>query len=136
MVVQWEGVLTALQQSHKMSLFMLYEHARVMAWTAEAIELGFGADDHSLGEMAREKAKLDDMRSFLREHLGRPVNIAVRLLDASESASAPARSVLELDRQRSADERERREAEARAHPMTKIVLQTFGAQIKEIKTDV
>jgi len=29
-----------------------------------------------------------------------------------------------------------REAEAREHPITKHVLQTFGAQIKEIKTDV
>jgi DNA polymerase III subunit gamma/tau len=136
MVVAWERLLTALQQQHKMSLFMLYEHARIMAWTADAIELAFGAEDHSLGEMAREKPKLDEMRSFLREHLGRPVNIAVRLLDATESATAPARSVLELDRQRSADERVKRESEAREHPMTKVVLQTFGAQIKEIKTDV
>jgi hypothetical protein len=29
-----------------------------------------------------------------------------------------------------------REHEAREHPITKHVLQTFGAQIKEIKTDV
>ena len=28
------------------------------------------------------------------------------------------------------------ESEAREHPITKHVLQTFGAQIKEIKTDV
>jgi DNA polymerase-3 subunit gamma/tau len=136
MVAAWEHVLTALQQQHKMSLFMLYEHARIVAWTADAIELAFRAEDQSLGEMAREKPKLDEMRSFLREHLGRPVNIAVRLLDATESATAPARSVLEIDRQRSADERKKRETEAREHPMTKIVLQTFGAQIKEIKTDV
>jgi len=136
MVVAWEQLLSALQQQHKMSLFMLYEHARVMAWTPDAIELGFAAEYHSLGEMAREKDKLDAMRSFLREHQGRAVNIAVRLLDAAESSSAPARSVLELDRQRAADERVKRESEAREHPMTKRVLQTFGAQIKEIKTDV
>ena len=33
-------------------------------------------------------------------------------------------------------ERSKREKEAREHPITKHVLQTFGASIKEIKTDV
>ena len=33
-------------------------------------------------------------------------------------------------------EKTKREAEAREHPITKHVLQTFGASIKEIKTDV
>jgi len=134
--VAWESVLTALEQRRKLSLFGPYQHARVMAWSTDAIELGFPAEYHNLGEMAREKAALDDMRSFLREHTGHAVNIAVRLLDPAESAAAPTRSVLEIDRERSADDRRRREREAREHPMTKVVLQTFGAQIKEIKTDV
>ncbi|MEZ4364698.1 MAG: hypothetical protein R2939_00220 [Kofleriaceae bacterium] len=41
--------------------------------------------------MAREKAALDEMRSFLREHTGHALAaVAVRLLDESESSSAPA----------------------------------------------
>jgi hypothetical protein len=86
--------------------------------------------------MAREKSNVDEMRAFLREHTGHAYAIAVRLLDANESASAPSRSVVELDRERSAEERRRREAELRDHPVTKRVLSTFGAEIKEIKTDV
>jgi hypothetical protein len=108
----------------------------VMAWTGDAVELGFAPDFHSLGEMAREKAALDEMRGFLREHTGQAFNVSVRLLDASETASSTVRSVHELDRERSIEERRRRESEAREHPVTKMVLSTFGAQIKEIKTDV
>ena len=44
--------------------------------------------------------------------------------------------MLETTQDRSRVERTKREAEAREHPITKHVLQTFGAQIKEIKTDV
>jgi len=64
------------------------------------------------------------------------VNITVKLLDEQASAAAPARSVLEESRERAAEDRRRREHEAREHPATKLVLETFGAQIKEIKTDV
>jgi hypothetical protein len=60
----------------------------------------------------------------------------VRLLDPGESRATGARSVLETTREHKSVERSKREAEARAHPITKHVLQTFGAQIKEIKTDV
>ena len=80
----------------------------------------------------------DDLRASVRG-LGpaqKNVRVAVKLLDASESSTAGARSVLETTRERTSAERSKREAEAREHPITKHVLQTFGAQIKEIKTDV
>jgi hypothetical protein len=91
-----------------------------------------------MGEMASDAKTLEDLRAIVRE-LGPDlagIKLAVRLLDERESASAGARSLLETTRDRSAAERTKREAEAREHPMTKHVLQTFGAQIKEIKTDV
>jgi hypothetical protein len=89
-----------------------------------------------MGEMAREAA--DDLRAIVRG-LGpaqKNVRVAVKLLDATESNTAGARSVLETTQERSSAERNKREAEAREHPITKHVLRTFGAQIKEIKTDV
>jgi hypothetical protein len=130
-------VVTALEDRRKFTLLGLYQHARVMAWTDAGIELGFAAEFVSLGEMAREKQALDEMRAFLREHTGHVLALAVRLLDASESAAAPTRSLLEADRERAATERAAREAEARAHPLTRAVLETFaGAAIKEIKTDL
>jgi hypothetical protein len=133
-------VLAELEARRKFTLLGPFQHARVMKWTADEIELGFPVDVHSMGEMAVERQNVDDLRAIIRE-LGKSelanVRVAVRMLDAAESAAGRgARSSLEDTRERTAAERTKREAEAREHPITKHVLQTFGAQIKEIKTDV
>jgi hypothetical protein len=86
--------------------------------------------------MAQEKDKLEEMKAFLKEHLGHPVALTVKMLNAAESDAGASRSVVEVTRDRAADEKKKREAEAREHPVTKLVLETFGASIKEIKTDV
>ncbi len=132
----WNTVLEELEALRKFSLLGPFQHARVMTWTADLLELGFPVDVHSMGDMAKDN--IEELRAILRT-LGpaqKAVRVAVRLLDASESSTAGARSILETTRERTSAERTKREAEARAHPITKHVLQTFGAQIKEIKTDV
>lgn len=129
-------MLSALEAGRKFSLFGFYQHARVLSWTNDAIEVGFTVDWHNLGEMANEREKLEDMKSFLKDYLGHPVQLTVKLLDARQSASMPTRSVIETTRDRAIEERKKRESEAREHPVTKLVLETFGASIKEIKTDV
>jgi DNA polymerase-3 subunit gamma/tau len=132
----WNQVLAELEALGKVSLFLPFQHARVLRWTPELLELGFPVDHHSLGDMARES--VDELRTIVRG-LGptlKSIKVAVRLLDGAESQSSGARSALETARERTSAERSSREAEARAHPITKHVLQTFGAQIKEIKTDV
>lgn len=135
----WNEVLGELEARRKFSLLGPFQHARVMRWSADEIELGFPVDVHAMGEMAGERQNLDDLRAIVRE-LGAGeldhVKLSVRMLDAAESGQSGARSVLEATRERSLAERHKREAEAREHPITKHVLQTFGAQIKEIKTDV
>ena len=105
---------------------------------AIAFELGFPVDVHAMGEMAADTEKLTELRNLIRE-MGpaqKGLRVVVRLLDERESAAMGARSVLETSREKSTAEKSKREAEAREHPITKHVLQTFGAQIKEIKTDV
>jgi DNA polymerase-3 subunit gamma/tau len=132
----WNDVLSELETMRKFSLLGPFQHARVMTWTADALELGFPVDAHSMGEMARDS--VDELRGIVRG-LGsaqKAIRVSVRLLDAGESNTAAARSVLETTRERTSAERSKREFEAREHPITKHVLQTFGAQIKEIKTDV
>jgi hypothetical protein len=132
----WNSVLHELEARGKVSLFGPFQHARVMRWTSENLELGFPVDVESMGDMAKDNA--DELCAIVRT-LGpelKAIKVTVRLLDASESRTTGARSILETSRERSSAERSRREAEAREHPITKHVLQTFGAQIKEIKTDV
>jgi hypothetical protein len=132
----WNDVLGELEAMRKFSLLGPFQHARVMQWTADLLELGFPVEVHSMGDMAKDGA--DELRAILRT-LGpalKNLRVTVRLLDAGASRATGARSVLEATQERTSAERSKREAEARAHPITKHVLQTFGAQIKEIKTDV
>jgi DNA polymerase-3 subunit gamma/tau len=134
----WDRVLRELQDRKKFSLAGPLEHARVVGWTGDLLELGFPVDVHAMGEMAAEPDKLTELRTLVRE-MGpaqKGIRVVVRLLDERESAAVGARSVLETSKANSTAERTKREAEAREHPITKHVLQTFGAQIKEIKTDV
>ncbi|HEU0030992.1 MAG TPA: DNA polymerase III subunit gamma/tau [Kofleriaceae bacterium] len=132
----WNDVLGELEARRKFSLLGPFQHARVMKWTPEELDLGFPVDVHSMGEMAGDRQHVEELRAIIAE-LGLPkLRVGVRLLDAAESGQSGARSVLEATRERSSAERHKREAEAREHPLTKHVLQTFGAQIKEIKTDV
>lgn len=132
----WNVVLGALEKRNMFSVFAPFQHARVMKWTPDALELGFPIDVHAMGEMAHDR--VEDLKNLIRE-LGpdqKAVRVTVKLLDDGESKAAGARSVLETTQDKSRAERTKREAEAREHPITKHVLQTFGASIKEIKTDV
>jgi DNA polymerase-3 subunit gamma/tau len=133
----WAKVIDYLEEQRKISLRGYYEFARVLGWTASELELGFAADDDSrwAGENASEQANITELRAVLAE-LGHKVKVTVRMLDATESKGMPARSLVESTREQSSAERTRREQEAREHPITKHVLQAFGASIKEIKTDV
>ena len=133
----WAQVIDHLESQRKISLRGYFEFARVLRWTDTELELGFAADDDSkwAGENAGEKASIDELKLMLAE-LGQKVRITVRMLDATESQGTQARSIVESSREKTSAERTKREAEAREHPITKHVLQTFGAQIKEIKTDV
>ena len=132
----WNRVLDTLEKRNMFSVFAPFQHARVLKWTTDALELGFPIDVHAMGEMAHDRT--EELRTLLRE-LGpdqKSVRVTVKLLDDGESKAAGARSILETTQDKSRAEKTKREAEAREHPITKHVLQTFGAQIKEIKTDV
>jgi DNA polymerase-3 subunit gamma/tau len=133
----WAKVIDYLEEQRKISLRGYYEFARVLKWTATELELGFAPDDDSkwAGENAVEKTNVDELRGLLAD-LGHKVKVSVRMLDATESKALPARSIVESTRENKSAERNKREKEAREHPITKHVLQTFGAAIKEIKTDV
>jgi DNA polymerase III subunit gamma/tau len=133
---EWEKILTALADGRKFTLLGCYEHARVLSWTDTAIEVGFGPDVSHVAEMAAEKDTLAAMKQFLQTRYGRPLGLSLRALTPEESSQRRERSVLEVNHERAREERTKRESEAREHPVTKLVLQTFGASIKEIKTDV
>jgi DNA polymerase-3 subunit gamma/tau len=133
----WTKVIDYLETQRKISLRGYCEFARVLTWTPQHLELGFASDGQSrwAGENMVEKQNIDELKAVLAD-LGQPVKVEVRLLDDAQSNAMPARSIVESTRASTMAERHKRETEAREHPITKHVLQTFGASIKEIKTDV
>ena len=130
----WDAVLAELEARRKVIASGYCEHARVLKWTTDELELGFAPDFHQFGEQLREKDHADAIREVLKDKFGHAPKLSVRLLEESETGSS--RSLQEATRASTTAERGKREAEAREHPMTKHVIQTFGGHIKEIKTDV
>jgi DNA polymerase III subunit gamma/tau len=133
----WERVIDYLETQRKLSLRGYCEFARIVKWTPTELELGFASDSQGrwAGESLGEKQNVDELKAILAE-LGMKLKVEVRLLDDAQSTATPARSLAESTRASASAERNKRETEAREHPITKHVLQTFGASIKEIKTDV
>jgi len=132
----WPAVIAALEEARELTLLGWFEHAVVLKWDPSGIELGFPAGAIA-GDLATEPSNIQRLAAFLHRHLGAPVALSVRVLSASDrSAAESARSVVEADAERRSQEKARRAAEAREHPLTKMVLDTFGASIEEIKTDV
>jgi DNA polymerase-3 subunit gamma/tau len=136
MLAAWERVIIGLEESRQLALAGLYQNAKVLAWTEDSIEVGF-PEGSMTAEVATEAAKIEEMREFLAKQRGRSVSFSVKLLSGAElEAHSGARSILDASRERRESEQRRLEGEARTHPTTKVVLETFGAEIKEIKTDV
>jgi hypothetical protein len=133
----WGDVMSALEVARELTLLGWYEHAVVMRWDSQGIELGFPAGA-IVADLATEPRNVQALSAFLAQHLGGPIALSVRILSESDRAAADsARSILEAEAERRRDENLRRTDEAREHPVTKMVLDTFfGASIEEIKTDV
>ena len=125
--------MSALDEAREFGLMTVYQTAKVLGWDADGITVGFPADGLT-SEIAADKDKVERMRAFMAKRFGREVGFRVRMLSAGEEAEAV--SVLEDAKQRAKEERIKRREEAESHPMTKMVLKTFGAQIKEIKVHV
>ena len=117
---------------------LLRVRARRSRGRATELELGFATDvAEPMGrrEPGREAKR---RRAQGRPRRARPDRSRSRSGCSTTRSPTPrphARSSSRPARARSA-ERSKRETEAREHPITKHVLQTFGASIKEIKTDV
>jgi hypothetical protein len=158
-VAEWERVVTSMDD---MNLSGLFVHARLIGWSDQAVELGF-ARGSLHAERAKDSNNITKLKTILATLTGQPFDVKVKEIAhmpppaAAPGASAaappngsanghanghaasgepsPSATVAELEHERRRAERERRESEARQHPLTKAAIDTFGATIKEIKVD-
>ncbi len=133
-IEEWKALVEVMgSEPSRMTLVGIYENASLLELTREKITVAF-AEGNWMGERALEKDCQETMTGFLAAHYGRPVKLEIKLVP--ETQLAPQASAAGLERQRIEKDKAEREAEARSHPLTRVVLDTFGASIKEIKTDV
>jgi DNA polymerase-3 subunit gamma/tau len=161
---EWGAVVGALS-SKKPGLAALLEHARLGGWNDRGLELIYPEEQAALAEQLRERDTLAPLLEALRQQVGRPVVVAIRV-DATQdrrgaapsaqpgapSQRVPAAgeptfrpspalgaaesSLIEAQEAERRREQQRREEEARSHPLVKTALDTFRATIAEIKTEV
>jgi hypothetical protein len=128
---EWQRVVAALQERSGI-LYGHYSRARLLGWNDAGIELG------TASFLATDADTVKELTRLVGEILGAPVAVRVKSIPA-EKPGAPekveGKSVAEVEAARDAAERAQREKEARAHPLTEKVIQTFGASIKDIKLD-
>ena len=125
--------MQALDEAREISLITVYQSAKVLDWTDDEVVVGF-AKDGLTAELACSREKLGEMQAFLNEHVKKDFKLRIELLTKEQEANA--QSVLEMEQENLDKERTIRLNEAKEHPMTKSLLETFDAQIKEIKVDV
>ncbi len=136
MLVAWERIIVALEESRQLGLAGLYQHAKVLSFSKDNVEVAFPLDSMT-AEVAATPDKVAAMTAFLTEQHGREVGFSVKLLTGAELSATPAaKSIVEASVEAKELDIKQRQNEAHSHPMTKAVLDTFGATIKEIKTDV
>ena len=132
----WGDVMAALEEARELSLLSWYEHAVILRWDQRGVEIGFPAGA-IVADLAIDPKNVAALSVFLQAQVGGPVALSARVLTESDRRVAEsARSIVEAEADRRRQESVRRTAEAREHPVTKMVLDTFGASIEEIKTDV
>jgi len=122
----WERFIGFLEKK-SLTLAGIYTHARLLAWSTTLVELGF-PKEFSLGT---DPDKLAVVKGALAEFAGGPLELKVRTIEGDAAGA----SVAEVEGSRQKAERDKRVEEARAHPATQAVIDTFGAAIKEIKVD-
>jgi hypothetical protein len=121
-MAEWARLIDAIEARSK-KLAGIYHTARLLEWSERGLTLG------AAGTMASDPENVKELRRVIAEIVGAPLDVKV----SAEAAAPAARSLHELESERKEAQRQRHVEEARAHPLTEKVIETFGAQIKEIK---
>jgi DNA polymerase-3 subunit gamma/tau len=122
--------LVAILEKRQPGLAMAFLNVRLIGWSDKTIELGTSGPSSLI-----DADRLKELKAFLSSELGAAIDVKTRTESASAPPSPAAKSVVEVEDQRRTETKQIREDEARKHPLTEKVLETFGASIKEIKVD-
>jgi len=122
----WRRVLSIFE-SKRPSLAALLAHAEVVSLTAGEVTLAFAS---KLEADRAEKAR-GEIEQVTSSTLGRPTKVSFTI---GAQAAPVLRSEVGVETEAANEDRKKREAEARQHPVIRRAQDVFGASLKEIKT--
>ena len=114
----------------------LYASGRLVSWDGNRIELGYPQDAFEL-QTANDSARRKAFTQACAEHLGHPVELRIRALSEQEAADSQiaSQSAIVVSEQAQQERSEQLRQEARAHPVTRALVDDLGAKIKRINTE-
>ena len=121
-----------MEAAGSMTIVAAAQQARIVKWDDNGVVVAL-PEDSLEASIAGERDNITAVCKILSKRFGRPQTFDVTTFKSGDPSGQ--RSLVEIDRERADNERSERESEAREHPVTKMVLDAFGAEIKEIKTD-
>jgi hypothetical protein len=132
---RWKQLLKHLESSRP-AVATFYSAGKLLEWTEDRLLLGYRSGDFTL-QLAQDPEKKRVFEEECQRWLGKRVNIQVRELTTAEACSPEVvrlSALEEAERQRAERTRKLRE-EAAAHPVTRALLEKFGAEIQSISTE-
>jgi len=134
-LARWRQLLERLE-ADRPAVASVYSSGRLLQWSGDRILLGYPEGSFAL-QLAQDAEKRRVLEAECSRIAGRRLGIQVRQMTASEAASPQVvqMSVME-DRERARAERARElREEAEGHPMTRALVEKFGAVIESVTTE-
>ena len=123
----WRAVLV-LVRAKRPALASVLEHAALLRWGAERVELGYEATSFLVGQ-ATESAAKELLLSALTSHFGRAPELAFETI-------APKSGNVTLAMIETADRRSKLDAARRAvatHPLVMAAIELLGAELRDVR---
>jgi DNA polymerase-3 subunit gamma/tau len=123
----WRAVL-ALVRNRRPALASVLEHAALLKFGRERVELGYEAGSFLVGQATDANAK-ELLRSALEQHLGRSPELVFETI-AARSGNVTVAMVDTAERKVKLDAAKRAVAE---HPLVTAAIELLGAELKDVR---
>jgi DNA polymerase-3 subunit gamma/tau len=132
---RWQELLHRVEERQPMAA-SAFVPGRLLEWSGERIVLGYPPGSFEL-QRARDAEKRRVFEEECGAVFGQPLSVQIREMNAAETASPEAvqMSVAEARERQHAEQTRRLREEAREHPVTRGMVEKFGAVIDSITTE-
>jgi DNA polymerase-3 subunit gamma/tau len=132
---RWQSLLQRVSEQEPMAA-SAFAAGKLLSWSGDTIQLGYSPDSFQL-DWAKDRRKLEAFQRECSKHAGRKLEVKIREMGPQDQASPEiARlSAMEDQAHKRAERARQLQEEAREHPLTRTLVETFGATIESITTE-